>query len=111
MWDKYKGCWVEDPENPPPKKRRVGRPSKEPPPREESPPPREDFEEEGDVRTEVEMPAVKRVARKFQSTWKTVLPWLIFVAGVAVDVSVCPSAEGDKCRGCSERPRSTGSRR
>ena len=72
MWDKYKGCWVEDPENPPPKKRRVGRPSKEPPPREESPPPREDVEEEGDVRTEVEMPAVKRIARKFQSTWKTV---------------------------------------
>ena len=46
------------------------------------------------------MPAVKRIALKFQSTWKTVLPWLIFVAGVAVDVSVCPSAEGDKCPGC-----------
>ena len=104
MWDKYKGCWVEDPENPPPKKRRVGRPSKESPPR-------EDVEEEGDVRTEHEMPAVERHTRKFQSTWKTVLPWLIFVAGVAVDVSVCPSAEGDKCPGCPERPRSTGSRR
>ena len=44
IWDKYKGCWVEDPDNPPPEKRRVGRPSKRPRPS------REEVEEEDDPR-------------------------------------------------------------
>jgi len=44
------------------------------------------------------MSAVECHTRKFQSTWQTLLPWLIFAAGVDVDVSVC--VEGDKCPGC-----------
>ena len=82
---------MEDPDNPPPEKRHAGRPLKRPPP------PREEVEEEDEMEPPAaRRPAVERHTRKFQSTWKTVLPWLIFAAGVCV----CPSAEGDRCPGC-----------
>jgi hypothetical protein len=97
-WDGDKGAWVDDPNNPPPAKKSVGRPRKRAAGSAEDERP---AQRPAAAETAAQpRPTTERHTRKFQTSWKTVLPWIIFVAGLGVAVEICPSLEGEKCPGC-----------
>ena len=107
MWDRHEG-WVDDPSYtapPPAAKRPVGRP-----PKAAAPVAAED-EADSDASDSESAPTLPS-RRMFQSSWKTILPWLIFSLGVGVTVKqmdteasqaikfICPTG-GEACPGCN----------
>jgi hypothetical protein len=83
--------YVDDPEDPAPVKMPVGRP------------PKKARVEAAPQETADQQPAAQPHTRKFQKSWITFLPWLVFAFGVGVcpGMTVCPSSvDGQKCPGC-----------